>query len=313
MSTGITRIIFMFKIETSIEFDAAHFLLNTNTQCDVLHGHRWKVIVILKSEELNDNGFVLNFSTLKQWIDEIVKDYDHNLLNYYLEQPTAENLAYTIWRHLHKRLWQYNHKKPRSVEIESVRISETPNNSASFILNDIDVKQESARRAALKMWADEETRGNLLCGLREASKDPVLRKFRRDRMRENNPMNDRDCVEKMLQSLKKSQKQCPNKEEKQIIEFFKTHNIPLRFVGNGDFVLNGKIPDFVDLDKKLIVEYNGRFWHSDNNKWYDVKDDSQDRIEMFKGFGYRTYIIWSDVFKKDPDKVLDDIRQLYEV
>jgi len=265
----------MFKIETSVEFDAAHFLLETETQCDVLHGHHWKVTAILKSEELNDEGFVLNFTILKKWLKDILGQYDHNLLNYYLEQPTAENLAYTIWRHLHKKLWKYNYKKRWNVEIESVKISETPNNLASFTLNDIDVRKESARRAALKMWDDDE-------------------------------------IERMLQSLKKSQKQCPNKEEQQVIEFFRIHNIPLQFVGNGDFILNGKIPDFVDYDKKLIIEYNGRFWHSDDNQWYKVKDDSEERIAMFKTFGYTTYIIWSDIFKEDPDGVLKDIQRLYD-
>ena len=45
----------MFRIKTEAEFDAAHFLNETNTQCDVLHGHRWKVIVTLKTDEFEEN------------------------------------------------------------------------------------------------------------------------------------------------------------------------------------------------------------------------------------------------------------------
>lgn len=299
----------MFRVQSRVEFDAAHFLLNTDTPCDVLHGHRWCVDVVLKSETLTKEGFVINFTTLKKWMKEMTQQLDHNLLNYFAEQTTAENLCLLFFRHIHRKLWPYNRRHGMKVEIEEVRIAETPNNIASFIVRDIDLKKEMSRRAALKMWRDPVSRQKHLDGLHEANKDPIIRKMRSDRMKENNPMARRDIVDKMLRSLVKSQKHNPNAGEKKMIAFFAENKIPLIFCGDGSFILDGKIPDFVNYEKKVVVEYNGRFWHS-KNEWNDAYDDSKERVAHFKKHGYTCYIIWDDEFEAKKHTIVKDLKGL---
>ncbi len=320
----------MYRIKVQSDFDSAHFLVNTGTKCDELHGHRWTVWITLCSEELTKKGWVVNFKNVKKWLSDIIEEYDHGLLNFYIYQPTAENLCFCIYRHIYKQVQQHNFNHKTSVSIEKVEIAETPNNIASYSCSGLDVKSESLQRAWRKRkeegieelsekqskktkesWKNKEHRKRRLKGLREANKKEPLRKLRSERMKgKNNPMANRKTVEKMMKSLKLSQKLSPNKEEKKVIKFFKENKINLKFVGNGKIIIDGKIPDFINEKARLIVEYNNRFWHCDDNPWYDVKDDSKKRKQFFKRRGYHLYIIWDDDFKENPERIRKEIKQL---
>jgi 6-pyruvoyltetrahydropterin/6-carboxytetrahydropterin synthase len=82
----------MYKIIKRIEISASH-RLNTayESLCNQLHGHNWIITVYCKSQELNDNGMVEDFSAVKSLI---TRRLDHQYLNDVLPfNPTAENLA----------------------------------------------------------------------------------------------------------------------------------------------------------------------------------------------------------------------------
>lgn len=86
----------MYTITKEFYFSASHKLesLPKTHPCANLHGHNYTVIIELKSEELNETGFVTDYRTLnsaKNYIDEM---YDHKDLNVMCDfNPTAENLA----------------------------------------------------------------------------------------------------------------------------------------------------------------------------------------------------------------------------
>ena len=373
----------MFEIKVRGEFDSAHFLEGTGTKCDDLHGHRWVVWITLQSENLSPKGWVINFTVVKGWLKEILEKFDHSVLNYYLDQPTAENLCYVIYRYIHIKLVEYNvamemracltcgvpfevdvrekkkfhsrkcasvnsgkrRKKKNiksdqkivlsdfvemNVELKKVEIAETPGNTASYSCSDINVKKESGRRGIRKFWRsgehrelrklksevsirnwnDPDTREIMLEKIREANKDPEQRRKKSERMIANNPMRNRRNVEKMIASLRKSQKLSPNKEEQKIIEFMRKNTLAFLFVGNGSYIVDGKIPDFINKSKRIVVEYNNRFWHCNDNPWYDVTDDSEERREFFEERGYKFYIIWSDEFEKNKEKIKTDLERL---
>lgn len=301
----------MFSIKSRVEFDSAHFLNNSNTPCDVLHGHRWKVDVTLKSENLNKVGFMVNFTELKSWMKEMTENIDHNLAVFYLKDSTAEHFALYFFMFIAEKVHDYNKKNKTNIEVERVDVAETPNNIASFKIADLDIRKERIRRATIKRWADPEERKKLMDGIQLANQDPILREMRSIRMQVGNPMSRRDVVDKILHSLVKSQKKYPNKEEKMIGQFFRDNNIPLTYCGDGSFILMGKIPDFVNIEKKVVVEYNGRFWHSEN-EWNDAYDDSKERIEHFAKYGYTCYIIWDDEFDAKKDEIIKDLKKLCE-
>ena len=82
----------MYYIEKKIEISACHRLdLDYESKCTRVHGHNWIVTVYCRSEELDHNGMVIDFSEIKRLVKEPL---DHQVLNDVLPfNPTAENIA----------------------------------------------------------------------------------------------------------------------------------------------------------------------------------------------------------------------------
>jgi 6-pyruvoyltetrahydropterin/6-carboxytetrahydropterin synthase len=73
-------------------------------QCENLHGHNWRVEVVVKGERLNEAGVLVDFGIIKKHVKTIMKQLDHQFLNelpYFKEsQPSSENLAIHIAKNL---------------------------------------------------------------------------------------------------------------------------------------------------------------------------------------------------------------------
>lgn len=86
----------MYYIEKTLEISGSHKLkLDYNSKCENIHGHNWIITIYCKSEKLNKNGMVIDFSEIKKDITDML---DHKHLNNILhDNPTAENLAKYIF------------------------------------------------------------------------------------------------------------------------------------------------------------------------------------------------------------------------
>ena len=82
----------MFIVKKRMEIAGAHRLnLNYESKCSNLHGHNWIVTVWCKSQTLDDNGMVMDFTHIKR---EVQDKLDHKFLNDVVPfNPTAENIA----------------------------------------------------------------------------------------------------------------------------------------------------------------------------------------------------------------------------
>ena len=86
----------MYTISKEFHFSASHVLhkLPADHPCSKLHGHNYTVIAELKTDFLDDTGFVVDYRKL-----DVIKNYidthlDHRHLNdEVVFNPTAENLA----------------------------------------------------------------------------------------------------------------------------------------------------------------------------------------------------------------------------
>lgn len=116
----------MYKITKEFAFSASHQLngLPETHPCSRMHGHNYIIRVELKSETLNDVGFVVDYRALddiKKFIDDVL---DHQHLNDVLPfNPTAENMAkyfYEYFNHLHS-------------EVSAVEVCETPKTNARYV------------------------------------------------------------------------------------------------------------------------------------------------------------------------------------
>ena len=112
----------MFIVCKSMEIDAAHYLPRDTGKCGRMHGHRWKVEICVKAEDVDKiTGMVVDFRALKQELEATVGLLDHFVLNEILENPTAENLAKYVYCELYPIR-----------DIYRIRVWETPNSCVSF-------------------------------------------------------------------------------------------------------------------------------------------------------------------------------------
>lgn len=85
-----------YKIGRSFSFSAAHHLedLPDGHKCARVHGHTYRVEVVVASDILARPGFVMDFADLSPFGAYLAATFDHRDLNEVLAvQPTSEALA----------------------------------------------------------------------------------------------------------------------------------------------------------------------------------------------------------------------------
>ena len=87
-------------VSKEFTFDSAHFLTQYHGKCENLHGHTYRLRVTVEGP-IKEDGMVVDFKELKAVVKEKVVDrYDHQNLNDFFENPTAELIAVQIWKDL---------------------------------------------------------------------------------------------------------------------------------------------------------------------------------------------------------------------
>ncbi len=85
-------------------FDAAHYIPNYKGKCEQLHGHTYKLEVVVEGAVRKD-GMVIDFVKMKDIVEEtIIEKLDHQSLNELFENPTAEHILQWISEQLKTRL-----------------------------------------------------------------------------------------------------------------------------------------------------------------------------------------------------------------
>ena len=86
-------------------FSSAHRLPHYDGPCHDLHGHTWKAVFVIEGP-VKEDGMVCDFKVVKKLLDE---NLPHNqLLNDWVENPTAENLAQFLFQKIGAELAQMN-------------------------------------------------------------------------------------------------------------------------------------------------------------------------------------------------------------
>ena len=102
LKTGI------YEVKIITDFSAAHNLRNFRGKCENLHGHNWKVEVVLRGRELDDSGVLVDFKEVKDATREVLNEVDHHYLNdlpFFREHnPSSENIARYLFECLAQRL-----------------------------------------------------------------------------------------------------------------------------------------------------------------------------------------------------------------
>ena len=95
------------------KFSAAHELPDYDGACRNLHGHTWQVVFEIEGT-VQPSGMIYDFKLLKPLLDSILPD--HQFLNDFEQNPTAENLSQYIFDKAQKVL-QEKHLTLKTLEL----------------------------------------------------------------------------------------------------------------------------------------------------------------------------------------------------
>ena len=113
----------MFELTIKGNIASAHFIKGYNGPCQNLHGHTWKIEVVIISDQLDKLGMVADFSLLKKQLKEFLLTIDHICLNdlpYFQKvHPTTENIAKYIYEHFSSTIRPLKIKKVCAWESET--------------------------------------------------------------------------------------------------------------------------------------------------------------------------------------------------
>lgn len=137
----------MYILKTKAAFDSAHFLKGYEGKCANIHGHRWTIVVKIKSETVEKEGpfrgMVVDFGKLKADLKEEADRMDHSLIvekgtlseklfealkeeNFKIVEfegrPTAENFS----------RYFYYYMKNKGYDVFETEVYETPDNAAIY-------------------------------------------------------------------------------------------------------------------------------------------------------------------------------------
>ena len=120
-----------YLIEVKVDFSAAHLVRGHQGKCAQLHGHNWKVHVVVECVTLNEIGMGIDFVDLKRIVYEVIDPLDHRFLNeiepFTVTNPTAEEVARFIYESVKKKL-------PSLVSMKEVSLFETDNCKVTYSL-----------------------------------------------------------------------------------------------------------------------------------------------------------------------------------
>lgn len=138
-----------FELTTDAFFDSAHFLPDYFGKCENIHGHRWKVTVAIKADDLqsagSEAGMVQDFGAFKKIVREEVAKFDHMFLveDGSLQPETVAalegegfNLLILPFRTTAENLAKNFAEifASRGLAVSWVEVDETPNNRAKYVI-----------------------------------------------------------------------------------------------------------------------------------------------------------------------------------
>jgi len=138
----------MYKIEKRFTLPIGHRLSKHSGRCFSIHGHNFAVLIGIKSETLDDNDMVIDFSHLKSVVNGFLDTLDHCLVLNKCDtslsnelsscgmrtlivdhDPTAEKFSEIIYKEVEKTLC----KMYPYITMDYVTVYENENSKATYV------------------------------------------------------------------------------------------------------------------------------------------------------------------------------------
>jgi 6-pyruvoyltetrahydropterin/6-carboxytetrahydropterin synthase len=86
-----------YRVTVSARFEAAHNLIDYGGGPEPLHGHSYKVEIVLEAEKLERHDLAVDFIAAQKALDAVAKEFDYTYINdhpaFTGRNSSAENLA----------------------------------------------------------------------------------------------------------------------------------------------------------------------------------------------------------------------------
>ena len=103
---------------------------------------------------------------------------------------------------------------------------------------------------------------------------------------------------KMINAISKGNLHRPTSLEKDMIALIAKHDLPYKYVGDGELIVGGKNPDFVNTNgEKILIEVGNVFHHQNG---YEEK-----RKAHFNKSGWKCFVFIGN--KLDEDKIIETL------
>jgi 6-pyruvoyltetrahydropterin/6-carboxytetrahydropterin synthase len=120
----------MYELMVTGRFAAAHSLRNFKGRCEALHGHNWKVEVVVRGNVLDQAHLLMDFGQLKKLMNQALDRLDHchlNELPHFLENnPSSEMIAKYLYEEIGQAL-------PPQVSMIRVSAWESEDSRATYL------------------------------------------------------------------------------------------------------------------------------------------------------------------------------------
>lgn len=119
-----------YTMKILLDFAAAHLLRDYDGVCNRLHGHNWKVEVLVATTKLDSVGMGVDFKVIKDATRELIGKLDHRNLNdippFDKINPTAENISEYLYTELSNVL------NADGIKVSAVTLWETDRASVTY-------------------------------------------------------------------------------------------------------------------------------------------------------------------------------------
>lgn len=122
----------MYSITVMDNLNSAHYLRDYKGRSSNIHGHNWKIEMTIEGEQLNEIGWLADFSILKKALSNRTGNrFDYTVMNDHKPfdkiNPTAENISRYIFEDI-----KASGLLPANARVKSVVVWENDKSFAKY-------------------------------------------------------------------------------------------------------------------------------------------------------------------------------------
>jgi 6-pyruvoyltetrahydropterin/6-carboxytetrahydropterin synthase len=119
-----------YRVTVEARFEAAHHLIHYRGQPEPLHGHSYRVEVVLESADLDADDLAVDFVAAKNLVKEIAGELDYRNINDHAAFVSRNTSAENIAHHFAERIANAGPLAP--ARLVEVTVWEGPENRATW-------------------------------------------------------------------------------------------------------------------------------------------------------------------------------------